>query len=156
MQADLVRAHFDYDPETGVIERRDKSAKRRSYTGTVNHRKDTSYACLCLNGKKLYAHRVAWMCAVGDIPPGMVIDHIDNNGLNNRLSNLRVVTKSANQRNRRDASNGRIAGVHRHRGGFSVQFLGKHARWTKDFLEACCIRKSLEAKHGYIIERSAS
>lgn len=35
-------------------------------------------------------------------PPGLVIDHKDGNKLNNRADNLRYVTATVNNRNRRD------------------------------------------------------
>jgi hypothetical protein len=146
----LIRATFSYDPDTGVIERKDKSRKRRQHTGTVNRRKDTAYAVLCIDGRRLYAHRAAWMHANGDIPDGLVIDHINGNGLDNRLCNLRVVTKAANQRNRRTTRNGSLHGVHRNRGGFSVRCANRYVGWTRDFFEACCMRKRAEALAGYI------
>lgn len=39
--------------------------------------------------------------AVGDIPEGMVIDHINGNRLDNRLCNLRVATPTQNNQNHR-------------------------------------------------------
>lgn len=152
MTADEVRALFQYDAKTGVFERIDKSAKRRAHTGTINKRKDTSYAVLCVNGKRHYAHRLAWLYEHGSIDVSMVIDHIDGNGLNNQISNLRMVSKAINQRNRREKESGIAPGIYAHRGGFVVYFASVYAGWKKDLFEACCMRKSLESKNGYLIK----
>lgn len=43
-----------------------------------------------------YVHRFIWECFNGPIPEGLVINHKDQNGSNNSLSNLEVVTQQAN------------------------------------------------------------
>lgn len=48
---------------------------------------------------KFSAHRVVWNLFNGEIPKGLVIDHIDGNPLNNNIKNLRVVSQAENNRN---------------------------------------------------------
>jgi hypothetical protein len=45
--------------------------------------------------------RKIWIAAYGPIPEGYEIDHIDQNNMNDELSNLRLATHSENCRNRR-------------------------------------------------------
>lgn len=53
-------------------------------------------------GKKVYkVHRVVYLLANGEIDPSLVIDHIDGNGLNNKLENLRLVPHFVNGMNKR-------------------------------------------------------
>lgn len=49
-----------------------------------------------------FNHRLAWLYINGSFPSG-VIDHIDGNPLNNRICNLRDVTRRVNQENQRRA-----------------------------------------------------
>ena len=56
---------------------------------------NTNYAiCTLKDGKKLFLHRLVLGYSGEDD-----VDHIDHNGLNNRKSNLRVVTHDTNLRN---------------------------------------------------------
>lgn len=47
-------------------------------------------------GRAFLLHRVVWEACVGPIPPRMVINHKNGNKLDNRLTNLEVVTSSQN------------------------------------------------------------
>jgi hypothetical protein len=51
-------------------------------------------------GERFQCHRVVWYLNNGDIPSGMVVDHIDGNTSNNKIDNLRIVSTSVNSRNR--------------------------------------------------------
>lgn len=67
--------------------------------------------------KTILLHR-----AVLDAPAGMQVDHIDGDKLNNRRSNLRLVTPAQNQYNRRPSD-----GSSRYKG---VSWHKRHTRWT--------------------------
>ncbi len=54
------------------------------------------YAATVIDGKSVAMHRMLM-----SPPRGMVVDHIDGNGLNNRRSNLRLCTPTQNRRNTR-------------------------------------------------------
>ena len=49
--------------------------------------------------KKFLVHRLVYEAFNGKIPEGYTIDHIDQNKLNNKIENLRWVTKSENRLN---------------------------------------------------------
>lgn len=52
-------------------------------------------------GRYFYCHRRVWELANGPIPEGMTVDHINRDGLDNRLENLRLATQTQQIRNRK-------------------------------------------------------
>lgn len=54
----------------------------------------TYYASTNKNGKQIYMHRLI----LGN-PKGMIVDHINHNGLDNRMSNIRICSHSQNKMN---------------------------------------------------------
>lgn len=104
---------FDYEATTGNLiwksrpshhfasERARKWHSSR-YSGHVVRSKDTAgYFTVMVNHVQEKAHRVIWAMHFGGIPDGMQIDHINGDRNCNLLSNLRVVSKELNARNRK-------------------------------------------------------
>lgn len=94
----LIRGAFIYCPMNGKIlnaKNRAPNSKKGSESGWVDVH---GYRRVSINGIKHYAHHIAWMLYFGAVPKG-VIDHINQNKLDNRISNLRDVAQSENCRN---------------------------------------------------------
>jgi hypothetical protein len=80
-----------YCPDTGVFTWRSTGKPAGSCKG---HR----YVRITISGKHYYAHRLAWVYVYGESPP-LHIDHINHDSTDNRLENLRQVTRSENGQN---------------------------------------------------------
>lgn len=91
---------FNYNPDTGELFFKSKPVL--SILSGKSSR--TDYYRVNVGGKSHLAHRIIWQLYYGSESDGQ-IDHIDGNGLNNKISNLRSVTPNENMRNCRLSKN---------------------------------------------------
>jgi len=107
---ELLR-RLDYDPETGVFVWHHRAECVRAWNkrtaGTVagsiqNGHAGVRYLKIGLDGVIYHAHRLAWFHFYGEQPDtDLQIDHINGDGLDNRIVNLRLVEQSTNRHNKR-------------------------------------------------------
>lgn len=98
---------LSYDPESGDFRWLDKSNYRKECNDgdLVRVTLKGRYYLAFIDGHCYLAHRLAWLYVYGYMPKGQ-IDHINNDGLDNRILNLRDVSHGENQQNRKKSSKG--------------------------------------------------
>ena len=176
-----IKEYFTYEQETGYLiwNKRDLSdfqdnragkSWNSKYAGkrvggiSKSKKDNTSYfkTTVVVNGDiiPLTVHRIVWFLSYGKWPEGL-IDHMDGNGLNNRLDNLRDVTSTNNGRNSKLISTNTtgVSGVNwnkRDEKWFATKSVGGksgYLKCSKDFFEVVCARKSWEYAEGNFTER---
>lgn len=108
---------FSYDREMGIIKWNYRfNNKQRAGLVAGSQRKDDTdgYIQISIKGKLYPAHRIAMLLSYGFYGDGLEVDHINHIRNDNRLSNLRFVTKSGNRRNQSRSSKNTsgVAGVY--------------------------------------------
>lgn len=117
-----------YDPETGFLfwKRRPKKFFKNCNGKAWNKQFSGKQAFTAIDGKGYHvgavfnhiyrAHRVIWAMETGAWPVGD-IDHIDHNRTNNKIANLRDVSKSANSKNQkpRGVTKSGVTGVYKNK-----------------------------------------
>src|SRR5690606_746777 len=134
--ANRLRCLFEYQDDGALIWRvrpaSDFSSARkagwwnRNYAGKrAGWETARGYWAITIDGVQHQAHRLVWEYHNGLIPsyPKAEIDHINGNKLDNRIENLRVVSRPENNRNaalRTDNTSG-VCGV---------SFEGRYGKWS--------------------------
>lgn len=127
-----VVEHLHYDGASGVFTWKKSPTPRIPAGSVAGSISDKSYLVIVCMGRLLQAHRIAWLLTHGKWPLGD-IDHINGNRTDNRIANLRDVTRSVNQQNlkgaRRDNTTGHL-GVKRARNGRFEARINLHGRYV--------------------------
>ena len=92
-----LKQHLSYDPETGIFVRANNVGRFKAGQ-VLGTKHSTGYSVIRINGKLYKAHRLAWLYVYGSFPES-VIDHINRDGFDNRLINLRLATQRQNCEN---------------------------------------------------------
>jgi hypothetical protein len=170
---ELLRKLLRYEPETGKLYWRERNTETHSMTHQVPEYKVANWNARMagmeaftaqqdgyLRGrvylKTLSAHRVVWAIHYGEWPKDD-IDHINHDRLDNRISNLRSVTRKNNNKNRsmRTDNTSGIMGVSWHKRTKKwIAYI--HSDKGRKYLglfsekeEAESARKAAEAEFGY-------
>ena len=115
---------LDYNKDSGIFKWKiDISNKKK---GDIAGTNSNGYVVISVNKKKHYAHRLAWYFIYGTFPKGH-IDHINHNKKDNRIDNLRDVSRSCNQKNR-SLNNNNISGK------IGVCWHKKNAKWQSQIM----------------------
>ena len=122
-----ITCNYTYYPDTGIVYKVGKEvgkAKGHYLTAGITT-SDPRYITLTCN---LQVHCVAWYLTHGEWPD-KEIDHIDGDGMNNRLANLRLATRAENNRNKgkvKKPTASRYVGVSRKRNSKTKEW---YDRW---------------------------
>lgn len=115
---------------------------------TVN---DNDYLYGRIFNKNFYAHRVAWAMTYG-VWPEQEIDHINGDRKDNRIENLRAVSRRRNMRNLKTRKNRVFSNIYfdKRHASWSVRVGGFHVASSK------CFGKCMIARNKKLRERGFS
>lgn len=173
MNASELRRLIDYDPETGIfvwkmrnvpddfLSSRLCNSWNTNFSGKQAGCRKTddygnSYTFINVKGHIMNASRYAWLHHYGSLPDNQ-IDHINGDGNDNRISNLRDVTPAENMKNRSRYRSNRsgITGVYydkgnqRWRAQIRVNSRCIYLGCFRLFDDALKARQAAEQTHGF-------
>ena len=136
-----IQRDYDYDDRSGLLVNAKTNRLVRGKKGAQRNGKYRYlYMHFSVSGKGYFIqmHHVIWAWHNGCFPT-MQIDHINGNGCDNHIGNLREVNQSENLRNRvypwkPNAKSG-LPGVYKNGNSYRI-FVGQHHYYFRDRFEA--------------------
>jgi len=124
IDVNTLRKIISYDPGNGELRwkiKKGTKGKPGKLAGSIHKDHNTYYLRITINYKIYSGHHIAFAIHYGRWPGKL--DHIDRDGLNNRILNLREATDSQNQFNRsKEITNTTgYKGVYNDRGAYVAQ-----------------------------------
>lgn len=107
-----VRRLFDYDPSTGLLSWRVRTSTRVKVGDIVKCQHPKGYTQVGVHGHRCLVHHIVWLWVHGEAP-SCDIDHINRDRADNRIDNLRCVSRTENLLNSRHKNSSGFPGVHK-------------------------------------------
>lgn len=156
MDSEEANKLLEYNPITGNLHWKVSRGNGVKIGDIAGHFHYTGYIKLMCKGERHQAHRIVWLMAYGCFPSS-ALDHINHNRSDNRLCNLRMATRTQNNRNARLRKDNKT-------GVPGVNFIKRLGKWRADirvntktiylglfmhWFDAVCARKAAQNKYGF-------
>ena len=89
---------IEYNPDTGVFVWKLSTGRRARVGETTGEANPPNYGRIQIDGTRYVSSRLAWLYVYGEYPK-VLIDHINTDITDNRITNLRLATSSDNTKN---------------------------------------------------------
>ena len=128
LNRDMLNELFWYDPVVCQLrwKVRPHSRSRVDVNSIAGCISPMGYRRIGIGKTQYFAHQLIWVMEIGELPAGMMIDHVDGDRDNNDLCNLRLATKHENQYNAKIPCTNK-SGIK------NVRFLASKNRWLVNF-----------------------